>query len=622
MKQSITLSLLLFLSSALLAQPSACYWQQSVSYTMDIDFDSEKHQFKGTQKLVYTNASPDVLSKVFYHLYFNAFQPGSAMDIRSRTIADPDGRIGSRIAELSESEIGYQKIKSLKQDGKKLDFEIVGTVMEVTLAAPIQPGATTMFEMEFESQVPEQIRRSGRFNKEGVDYTLTQWYPKMAEYDHHGWHTSPYIGREFHGVFGSFDVTIHMDSSYVIAGTGILQNPSEIGHGYIDRGTPLKRPEGSKLHWHFMANKVHDFAWAADPDYRHKKTAGPDGTTLHFFNRDTTSLNTNWDKLVPYTVRLFEIMNARFGKYPYKQFSVIQGGDGGMEYPMCTMIVGGGKMSGLVSVTVHEAIHNWYYGVLASNESKYPWMDEGFTSYAQDQVLDSLFSRDLLNPSYRDYRGYAALANTGNDEPLTTHADHYDRNKHYGVNAYSKGNIFLHQLSYIVGQEVFDKAMLTYWNEWQFKHPAPDDFKRVLENASGIELDWYFENWVGTTKKIDFGIRHLVTEGKKTKLIIERKGNMPMPVEVEVLTEKGSTVYYIPLEIMRGEKQSDYPKGVAWKQQKDWPWVYEFYELIIDEKLENITSITLDPMQKVADINPSDNTYPSSDEIIFDSSAP
>ncbi len=615
-------ALLVAACSIALAQPSKSYWQQKVNYTMDIDFDVETHRFEGKQTIVYTNNSPDRLEQVFFHLYFNAFQPGSAMDVRSRTIADPDHRIKSRIAGLSEDEIGYHRIETFQQDGKKLDYEIVGTVMEVKLATPLEPGASTTFEMEFNSQVPKQIRRSGRMNAEGVDYTLTQWYPRLAEYDKDGWHSSPYIGREFHGVFGDFDVTIHIDSSFVVGGTGILQNPEEIGHGYANKGMAVSRPGDGKLHWHFKASNVHDFAWAADPDYRHTKTAGPDGVELHFFNRDTAGLNDNWDKLVPFTVRLFEIMNERFGVYPYPQFSVIQGGDGGMEYPMCTMIAGTGRMGGLVSVTVHEAIHNWYYGVLATNESKYPWMDEGFTSYAQDQVLDSLFSKQSINPSLSDYRGYRSLALTGKDEPMTTHADHYDRNRHYATNAYSKGNIFLHQLSYIMGQETFDRGMLRYWDEWQFKHPAPDDFKRVMEKTSGLELEWYFENWVGTTKKIDYSIRHLVADGKQTKLILERKGNLPMPVEVAVETAKGTTVYYIPLEVMRGAKESDYPDGVRWKQQTDWPWVYEFYELELDEKPKDILSITLDPMQKLADMEPGDNVYPNPDAIIFNRTDP
>ena len=207
MKKHI-LILTIFLANFAMGQS---YWQQKVSYTMDIDFDDTKHQFKGTQTLVYTNNSPDELDKVFYHLYFNAFQPESMMDVRSRTIKDPDSRVGDRISKLKPEEMGYQKINSLKMNGRKVNYTIVGTILEVELKKTIKPGESVTFDMDFEAQVPIQIRRSGRNSKEGVDYSMTQWYPKMSEYDREGWHANPYVGREFHGVWGDFDMTIHMN---------------------------------------------------------------------------------------------------------------------------------------------------------------------------------------------------------------------------------------------------------------------------------------------------------------------------------------------------------------------------------------------------------------------------
>ena len=216
-------------------------WQQHANYFMEIDMDVNTNRFQGTQKIKYTNNSPDVLDQVFYHLYFNAFQPGSMMDVRSRTIEDPDRRVRDRISKLSEDEIGYQKIFSLKQDGKDVKYEVEGTVLEVELAKPIQPGQTVTFDMTFEGQVPVQIRRSGRDNAEGVRYTMTQWFPKLAEYDYQGWHADEYIGREFYGIWGDYDVKISIDKDYVIGGTGYLQNPLEIGHGYEDAGQTVKK---------------------------------------------------------------------------------------------------------------------------------------------------------------------------------------------------------------------------------------------------------------------------------------------------------------------------------------------------------------------------------------------
>ncbi len=200
------------------------YWQQHVSYDMAIDMNVENFQYSGKQKLIYTNNSPDILTRVYYHLYFNAFQPGSEMDVRSRTIQDPDARVGDRISQLQPNEIGYIKVKSLKQNDRVISYETVGTVLEVTLNNPIQPGEKVTFDMEFNGQVPKQIRRSGRNNKEGVALSMTQWYPKLAEYDFEGWHADPYIAREFHGVWGDFDVKLTIDKNYVVGGTGYLQS--------------------------------------------------------------------------------------------------------------------------------------------------------------------------------------------------------------------------------------------------------------------------------------------------------------------------------------------------------------------------------------------------------------
>jgi hypothetical protein len=572
------------------------YWQQKVDYEMDIVFDHEKHQFSGEQNLVYTNNSPDTLNRIFFHLYFNAFQPGSSMDVRSRTVSDPDPRIKDRIQHLTDSEIGYHKIQSISQEGKPVSYTINGTVMSVELSTPILPNETSSFHLEFESQVPVQIRRSGRNNSEGVDYTMTQWYPKLAEYDVDGWHTDPYVCREFHGVFGTFNVNITIDSKYVIGGTGVLQNPE------------LTQSKSEFKIWQFKAENVHDFAWAADPDFVRSSAFTSNGTELNFYHLNDTAINDNWHRLEEQTVKLFEIMNERFGEYPYPQFSVIQAGDGGMEYPMCTMISGTGSFGGLVSVTVHEAIHNWYYGVLATNELKYPWMDEGFTTFAQNIVLDLLGKRNSANPHKRSYESYIKHVTNKTEEPLTTHADHYEINASYGVASYSKGCVFLSQLEYILGKDVFYKGMRSYFNEWKFKHPTPTDFKRVMEKTSGLELDWYFEGWIGTTKQIDYGIASVFTEGENTQIVIEKKGGLHLPIEITLQLEEAQETYYIPIERMRGAK-----KDSTLIHKTAWPWAFPSYSLIVERKLSEIKRIEIDQQQRTADVDLTNNVSPMVD---------
>lgn len=586
------------------------YWQQKVGYEMSIDMNVNTHRFTGQQKLTYVNNSPDTLTRVFYHLYFNAFQPGSMMDVRSRTIPDPDPRVEDRISKLSNDEIGYHRIESLLHNGKNVAYEVVGTILEVNLDKPIFPGKKALFEMEFNSQVPVQIRRSGRDNKEGVDYTMTQWYPKLCEYDKDGWHSNPYIGREFHGVWGEFDVTINIDKSYVLGGTGYLQNPQEIGHGYEDASKKMKLPEGEQLTWHFHAPQVHDFAWAADPNFAHDTALLNNGTVIHFiYLKDT--LVENWKKLRPYATKGFEYMNENFGEYPFEQYSVIQGGDGGMEYPMCTMITAHGSFAGLVSVTIHEGIHSWFQGVLATNEAKYAWMDEGFCTFAQYKTLDYLYEKNSLNPLARTYKGYRRLANTDRQEPLTTHADFYKSNGVYGNNAYSKGAIFLMQLGYIIGEDALMRGMQRYYSEWIFKHPTPQDVKRIMEKESGLELDWYFEQFIGTINTIDYAIEEVLDTDGKAEIIIKRKGDIPMPIDLVVELIDGSLKWYhIPLRIMRGIKGKDM-YGIERIDAEPWPWVYPTYGLLLDVPMEKIKRVTIDPTTRLADIDLSDNEYSS-----------
>ena len=599
--------LVLFLASITISvSAQSNRWQQRVKYQMNVDFDAVKHQYKGIQKLTYTNNSPDTLAKVFYHLYLNAFQPGSQMDVRSRTISDPDPRVKDRISKLSPSEIGYERITSLKHNGKPVTYREVGTILEVTLNEKILPGTQHTFDLEFDAQVPVQIRRTGRDNSEGIDYSMAQWYPKMCEYDYEGWHANPYIAREFYGVWGDFDVKITLDAAYVIAATGYLQNPDKIGHGYTKK--EVKYKAGEKLTWHFIAPEVHDFMWAADRGYQHDVMKVDDNLDMHFFYQ-TDTLASVWKEMEPLAVRCFKIMNEKFGRYPYKQYSVVQGGDGGMEYAMATLITGRLSLPALISVTVHESIHSWFQGLLGTNESKYSWMDEGFTTYAQNIVMAELF------PSKSDSQrsttqSYVNLVKSGLEEPLTTHADHYNTNRAYSIASYSKGSVFLNQLGYIIGKDKLESGMKRYFNEWKYKHPNPTDLKRIMEKESGLELDWYWEDFTGTTKTIDYGIKEVVANGSTTDIVLERKGQMPMPLDVVVSYRDGTQEnFYIPLEMMRGEKSENfYTKTTL---LSDWGWTYPEYSFPIERNLADIQRIVIDPSQRMADVNPENNSYPS-----------
>ncbi|MEZ4799881.1 MAG: M1 family metallopeptidase [Flavobacteriales bacterium] len=583
------------------------YWQQSVKYKIDFELDDKNHHFKGEESIDYTNNSPDALTHLYFHLYFNAFQPGSAMDIRSLLINDPDPRVADRISKLSPEEYGEMHVTSMKVDGKSVTLEENGTILEVTLAQPIASGKTVNINLEFNGQVPIQIRRSGRNNVEGIDYSMTQWYPKLCEYDVKGWHPNPYIGREFYGIWGDFEVNITLNKKYIIGGTGELQNACEIGYGYCEEAK-VKRASGDKLTWKFTAKNVHDFAWAADPDYVHETAQVPDGPSMHFFYQNDPSYANSWKDGKELVLKGFKYLSDHFGKYPYSQYTVIQGGDGGMEYPMATLITGNRKTPSFVGVTLHEAAHSWYQGVLATNESLYPWMDEGFTSYASSEAFNSLYASRIPGDHSSAYQGYLQIVEEGKEEALITHADHYITNYAYGTASYNKGEVYLAQLAYVIGKENFDKGILAYFDKWKFKHPTDEDFLHVMELQSNMVLDWYNEYFVHTTKTIDYGIKEVSMGDKFTSVTLERVGLMPMPVDVEVTFKNGKkTMYTIPLDLMRGAKaKEDYPN--TWVVSKDWDWVNPFYELHIEAKLEDIHSIVVDPENGMADTNRNNNS--------------
>lgn len=607
-RKTALLSSLILIASIVSAQNT--YWQQRVEYTMNVSLDVNNHRFDGDQKLVYYNNSPDTLTKVYYHLYFNAFQPGSMMDVRSRNLPDPDRRVMDRISKLKDNEIGYQHISSLKQDGKVLAYKVDGTILEVTLAKPLLPKAKTTFEMKFNGQVPLQIRRSGRDNREGISYSMTQWYPKIAEYDFQGWHADQYVAREFHGVWGDFDVKITIDPKYVIAGTGKLQNADKIGFGYEKTETSVNKPSGN-LTWNFIAKNVIDFAWAADPDYTHDIAQVPDGPTLHFFYQKNEKTAEPWKKMEDVAVKVFQHLNKYFGKYPFDTYSIIQGGDGGMEYPMCTLILGEGNPTGTMA---HEVAHSWFQMALASNESLHAWMDEGFTDFASSEAYAAATGGDATKMHAGSYAGYFSLVASGHQEIADQHSDHFNTNRAYTIAAYGMGAILLEQLKYLIGEEIFYKGMLRYYNTWKMKHPSPNDFIRVMEKTSGLQLGWYLRYWTQTTKRIDYGFGAITDANGATLVDIKRIGDFPMPIDLTVTYKDGSKEnYYVPMNELLGNKPTDKNTIV----NETWPWVYPTYTLKINHKSADIESLEIDPSQRMADIDRKNNKITLSDRTPF-----
>ena len=585
---------LVILGLSVHAQPDR--WQQRVEYQMEIDMDVETNQFTGVQKLKYFNNSPDTLDKVFYHLYFNAFQPGSMMDVRSRTHTDTRRGVKDRIFKLKEDEIGYHKIKSLKQNGRKVNTSVDGTVMTVRLASPILPGQTVTFDMEFESQVPIQIRRNGRDNAEGIRYSMGQWFPKIAEYDYSGWHTHDYIAREFYSPFGDYDVTINIDSDYVVAASGVLKESKT-------------SKNGKRTSHRYIAENVHDFAWGADPDYQVEVVEIREGLDLHVYYQADT-LKEQWEQVGDYMKKAIPFIEAKCGAYPFPVYKVVQGGDGGMEYPMLTLMTGHKSLRSVIGTAVHEFLHSYYQLVLGTNESYVYWMDEGFDQYYDEMTMNYLFDENYESrkPMAGYYRYYKAIVEGGKEEPLTTHADHFEDHRAYGMASYGKGALALQSLEYIMGREVFDRAMLRYYNTWKFKHPNAVDFEVIMEKESGLELTWFFDYWIKTTKTIDYAITNVNTIKDEVEISMQRIGLMPMPLDVVIILKDGTEQKYnIPLGMMRGNRVLSDNETLM----TPWKWVNPFYSFVVDLEIDQIESVEIDPTQRMIDLNYDNNKYPN-----------
>ena len=607
------------LALALSAQAQDNHWQQQADYQMNVTMNVKNFQYKGVQKVTYINNSPDTLSTVFFHLYFNAFQPNSEMDANLQTLPDPDGRMAtnigtpqrpiyeSRIAKLNPNEIGYLRVKKLTQDGVPATISHESTILKVTLPTPILPHSRTVLGLDFEGQVPVMIRRAGRNSPDGVALSMAQWYPKMVAYDHKGWHTTEYLGREFYGVWGNFDVKITLDKTYLVGASGVLQNPNEIGFGYEDKGVKVPTTKSATKTWHFIAERVHDFTWAADPQYVHDKHQLADGKTIHFIYK---KYKDTWKQIQEPMLKVFDYYNQLIGKYPWPQYSFIQGGDGGMEYAMCTLMVGNEKYERLVGTAAHELAHAWFQHLLATDEAAYPWMDEGFTSYieylAEYQVLKT---KKTANPFDSAYKGYFGLVKSGLQEPTITHSDRFATNYAYSVTAYYKGLLFLTQLDYLMGNEALQKTLKRYYNEYAFKNPTPNDFIRIAEKVSGMQLQWFLNEFMETDHTADYAISKVEGKGNKTEVTLKRVGRLPLSIDLWVTDKAGNIRYvYVPLRMTYAEKPNTYPTYPR-TVLPAWGWGNPTYTFTLDMPLEDIKSIALDPENKSVDTDKENNSF-------------
>lgn len=606
----VLLVVVLFIGTLITGQQGP-YYQQFAKYAMDIDVDAANFTYNGKQTITYTNNSPDELKEVYFHLYWNAFKPGSMMDQRTQSLGkNGDSRLQkggvSTLASIPKNEEGAQNIHWIRQNGKNLKFEVQETIMKVTLDTPVKPNSTTVFTMEWDAVIPMQIRRAGRNNREGIDMTMTQWYPKLAEYDYDGWATFDYIGREFHAPFADFDVNIKIDRDYVIGAGGTLLNPTEV-KGYSPSAS-VKAGADNKATWRWNAKNMLDFAWAADRDYTVETFTVLDGPKIYYVYQKSEKTKL-WEESKPYVEKFFQLMNSSVGRYTYPSYSFVQGGDGGMEYGMVTMMLGEARtLEDLVGLMVHEGGHSWNQQILAYNESVRPWMDEGFTSYYDSRIMHQLFppEKPEPNPFLGSLNNYRNFVKRGIEEPAVWLGDHHENGTAYSFATYVKGELFLVQLGYIMGEDKLNAVMKEFYNQWKLKHPTDRDFMHIAQKVSGMDLKWFQHYWINTTKTIDYAVKEVKHDGNSTTVTLENKGGVPMPIDFSVLTKDNKVVnYQIPLNMTHTWKSKDIYGSFT--TLRYWPWTQKEYTFTVPYSKAQIAALGIDFSQRLADINPEDN---------------
>ena len=530
--QHFFFSLLLFFTLSLHAQT---YFQQDVKYIIHVSLNDMKNELTATESIAYTNNSPDVLPFLYFHIWPNAYRDNNS------AMAKQMLENGSTTFYFSDDAYkGYIDDLNFKVNDTLIQWKpdsVNEDICKLMLNKPLKPGQTITITTPFHVKIPDS--HFSRMGHDGQSYQISQWFPKPAVYDLNGWNAIPYLDQgEFYSEFGTFDVYITLPDNYVVAATGdLVDGEKELAwlenkvqetmliktYDKKDLAFPASSKQTKTLHYH--QEKVHDFAWFSDKRYHVVKSEVelPDSknkvtTWAMFTNRNAYV----WKNGARYVKNAIYYYSKWIGEYPYKLATAVEGAlsaGGGMEYPNVTVISEEGDSVALETVVVHEVGHNWFYGLLGSNERKHPWMDEGINSFYEYRYLQlkhpgsSMYlekAAKLIHlPANSDrverYLLYGIAAHLNNDQPMELAADKYTATNYGGI-VYQKSALVMAFLKDYLGEEVFDKAMHTYFNQWEYKHPQPADLRAIMESSSGKKLGWFFDDMLGTTKKIDYKI--------------------------------------------------------------------------------------------------------------------
>jgi hypothetical protein len=519
-------------------------WQQQVDYTIDVKLDDVNHYLNAVIGIEYTNNSPSTLNFIYFHIWPNAYKNRNTAFAKQM---EQNKELDFYFSKPEEK--GFLDSLSFTSNGKPLTIEQTENidVIKVVLNAPLKSGESVTLSTPFRVKVPKVYSRLGH---QGQDYFITQWYPKPAVYDVNGWNQMPYLNQgEFYSEFGSFKVNISLPSNYVVVATGECANANEFdAKGNPGLGDEVPPSATTFKTVRFTADNVHDFAWFAS------KRFGYLSKTVKIGDREVIArvVASKPDKGdLAHIETALTYYSENVGEYPYSHATAVHGelkAGGGMEYPMITICDQMGE-----EVIIHEVGHNWFYGILASNERAYPWMDESINSFYEGKamhngelkeginelLMNALAKDELLRNEYQA----AAL----NSEVYT--------GTNYGVSVYGLGAKSFHHLEGYLGEELFKQCMTTYFDEWKFKHPLPDDMKNSFEKTSGIDLDWFFDDLLNENKKLDYGVKK-----KNGEFYLVNNGFVDAPMPIAFMQNGKPTITWQTAPI-GGEMQLVKPIG-------------------------------------------------------------
>jgi len=561
--------------------PGPRYWQQRADYSIKATLDTAAKRLSATEQIRYTNNSPDTLRFVWMQVDQNLFRPGSTGSL----LFAAESRFGGAgfpggfdIATLTQSApprpagTGSRK-RAPAPVATPVKFRVDDTMMYVELAQPIAPGATTVFDIAYQLNIPEH--GADRMGRDGNLFELAQWYPRMAVYDDvHGWNTDQYLGQgEFYLEYGDIDYDVTLPAGYIVAGSGTLLNPEQVltpvqrarlaeavkSDSTMAIVTPDELASGAArptrdgtLTWRFRAERVRDVAWAASPEYQWD-ASGWDGILAQAYYRP--SARETWQdaaKMSRYSILEY---STHWFPYPYPQISAVEGPVSGMEYPMVAMEARGDNGPDLYNVITHEIGHMWYPMTVGSDERRYSWMDEGFNTFINTFSEEDYWKRDDSETRRNEIHFVTALDQSPTAQPIMTPANRYRNNDNMGSLAYVKPSIVLLALrNKVLGPEVFDTAFREYTRRWAFKHPQPADFFRTIEEVSGRDLSWFWRGFFYTTSALDQSVESVKSAADGSALVTLRSlGAAVMPVELELGFADGTTeTRKLPVEIWYG----------------------------------------------------------------------